>query len=89
MRIMYDSKSATYDQIEHKLNKSQKLIINLILLLLAIGICFAIGEAIIRVLYKDKIVLFPRYHTDAIYGEYQIRRLRPNSVFWHTSILTN
>lgn len=86
MRIMYDSKSATYDQIEHKLNKSQKLIINLILLLLAIGICFAIGEAIIRVLYKDKIVLFPRYHTDAIYGEYQIRRLRPNSVFWHTSM---
>ncbi|MDN3513878.1 MAG: SGNH/GDSL hydrolase family protein [Candidatus Brocadia sp.] len=89
---MSDPKSTPCDQIEntvlqnHKLSKSQKLIINLTLLLFIVGSCFTIGEAIIRVLYKDKIVLFPRYHTDAVYGEYQIRRLRPNSVFWHTSV---
>ena len=89
---MINPKSAPCDQIEnnvpqnHKLTKSQKLIINLTLLLFVIGICFTIGVAVIRILYKDKIVLFPRYHTDTVYGEYQIRRLRPKSVFWHTSM---
>ena len=89
---MINPKSTPCDQIEnkvpqnHKLTKSQKLIINLTLLLFVIGICFTIGEAVIRILYKDKIVLFPRYHTDTVYGEYQIRRLRPKSVFWHTSM---
>ena len=35
---------------------------------------------------KEKIVLFPRYHSDANYGEFTLRRLRPNTTFWHTSI---
>jgi hypothetical protein len=31
------------------------------------------------------MVLFPRYHSKAVYGDYTLRRLRPNTVFWHTS----
>ena len=30
--------------------------------------------------------MFPRYQTSATYGDFKIRKLRPNSVFWHTSI---
>ena len=44
-----------------------------------------LSEWIIRVLYADHTVLFPRYHTDVQYGEYTIRRIRPNSRFQHTS----
>jgi len=53
-----------------------------------IGLLFAVlaGEAGLRVFLKDKIVLFPRYHSEAVYGEFTLRRLRPNTTFWHTSI---
>lgn len=30
--------------------------------------------------------MFPRYHTGAQYGNFNIRRLRPNEKFWHRSI---
>jgi hypothetical protein len=32
------------------------------------------------------MVLYPRYHTSARYGPYELRRLRPHSSFLHTSI---
>ena len=44
-----------------------------------------LGELIVRILYADQTVLFPRYHTDVQYGDYTIRRIRPNSRFQHTS----
>jgi GDSL-like lipase/acylhydrolase family protein len=44
-----------------------------------------LAEGAIRVLYVKQLVLFPRYHTSAHYGEYTIRRLRPNMSFTHTS----
>lgn len=59
---------------------------NLLLLLLALLVAFALGEAAVRALYKERIPLFPRYHTDVRYGPFTIRRVRPNAVFWHTSI---
>lgn len=31
------------------------------------------------------MVLFPRYHTDAVYGDFKIRRVRPEMTFTHTS----
>lgn len=71
---------------DQRFNRLRKLLTNLILLFIVMIVCLFIGEAVTRILYKSKIVLFPRYHTDAVYGEYQIRRLRPNSVFWHTSM---
>jgi hypothetical protein len=39
----------------------------------------------VRAFYKDKTVLFPRYHTDAQYAQFTLRTIRPDSVFWHTS----
>jgi hypothetical protein len=58
------------------------------LLLLSISVLLGLGllEAGTRMLLGDRIVLFPRNHTSAHYGEYTIRRLRPNSHFWHTSL---
>ncbi len=44
-----------------------------------------VAECAVRLLRKDKMVLFPRNNTDAKYGEYKIRRLRPKAKFWHTS----
>ncbi|MDH3658722.1 MAG: GDSL-type esterase/lipase family protein [Alphaproteobacteria bacterium] len=31
------------------------------------------------------VVVFPRYHAVADYGDYTLRRTRPNTEFWHTS----
>ncbi len=44
------------------------------------------GELLVRALYADQTVLFPRYHTDVKYGDFRIRRIRPNSDFRHTSV---
>jgi hypothetical protein len=38
-----------------------------------------------RLLFSDQILLVPRYHTSAHYGEFTLRRLRPNFQFWHTN----
>jgi len=59
---------------------------NLSVLLLSLLIGGLIAEGIVRLFYIDKINLFPRYHTDAKYGDYTVRRLRPDSEFWHTSV---
>ena len=59
---------------------------NLSLLLVALACTFAFGEFVVRFLYKNETVLFPRYHTDYRYGRYTIRGIRPNAEFWHTSI---
>lgn len=59
---------------------------NLLLSLLALAAAFALGEAAVRALYKERIPLFPRFHTDVRYGPFTIRRVQPNTEFWHTSI---
>ena len=53
--------------------------------LMAIGVSLGAGELMARMFLKDQIVLFPRYHAAADYGEYRLRRLRPDTEFWHTS----
>ena len=63
----------------------KNLFINISILILAFVIIFIIAEFVIRLLYKDETVLFPRYHTDAQYGQFTLRKIRPNSEFWHTS----
>ena len=45
-----------------------------------------LAELSVRWMYKSRIVLYPRYHTDAFYNEYHIRRLRPNTSFWLRSV---
>lgn len=59
--------------------------VNLGLLACALALGGLLSELLIRFTIKDRIVLFPRYHTAAHYGEYTLRRLRPSSTFWHTS----
>jgi hypothetical protein len=43
-------------------------------------------ELAARITMGDKIVLFPRNHAPATYGEFTIRRMIPNIEFWHQSI---
>jgi hypothetical protein len=54
--------------------------------LVAFAICFGIGEVAIRLLFRESIVLFPRFHTAAQYGPFELRRLQPDASFWHTSV---
>jgi len=55
--------------------------------LFTISLIFSLimAEVAVRVINKET-VLFPRYHTSAQYGEFTLRKLRPNMIFWHTSI---
>jgi hypothetical protein len=57
-----------------------------VLVLLSMLFALLLGEAAVRVLYKDKTAMFPRYHTDYHYGPYTLRGIRPNSKFRHTSV---
>jgi hypothetical protein len=57
---------------------------NLLVLCLTIAFCLALAEIAVRVL-RPNMVLIPRFHAEASYGDYKLRRLRPNSVFWHTT----
>ena len=56
-------------------------------IMLGVASLFALGlaEVATRFLWRKEAILFPRYHTDATYGSYRIRRLRPNTTFHHTS----
>jgi hypothetical protein len=57
-------------------------------ILLLMGSCiiaFLLGEITVYFLYKEKIVLFPRYVTDAQYNDFQIRRNLPDHSYKHTS----
>jgi len=64
----------------------KQLLGNLLLALFVFACAFAVAEFAVRLLYKNKTVLFPRYHTDYRYGNYTIRGIRPNVEFWHTSV---
>jgi len=59
---------------------------NLALSFAAVIVALVIGEVLLRFFYKEDILIFPRYITDVQYGEFRIRRLRPNTVFWQTSV---
>jgi len=59
---------------------------NLTLLLGTLFTLFFVGEVGVRLFMADSITLFPRYHTNVTYNDFTIRRLRPDTTFWHTSI---
>jgi len=61
-------------------------LVNLAIVACTTLIVFGIAELIVRSLYFETTNLFPRYHTDATYGDFTLRRIRPNAVFWHTSV---
>ena len=56
------------------------------LLVASIAASCLLGEFVLRSFMKDRIVLFPRYQTSATYGEFTLRRFRPNATFKHTSV---
>ena len=58
--------------------------LNLALVAVVSLVCLGLCEIGTRLLFGDQILLIPRYHTSAHYGEFTIRRLRPNFRFWHT-----
>jgi hypothetical protein len=43
-------------------------------------------EGAFRIILGHAIVLFPRNHAEAHYGSYVLRRMTPNTTFWHTSV---
>src|SRR5262249_44314753 len=59
---------------------------NSVLLLGSILFSLLVAEVATRLILGDVIVLYPRYFTAADYDGVTLRRLIPNSVFWHTSI---
>jgi hypothetical protein len=65
---------------------AKRIVGNLTLAFVALACALAFGEFVVRILYKNETVLFPRYHTDYRYGRYTIRGIRPNADFWHTSV---
>jgi len=59
---------------------------NLLLLVISVSITLLMCEFTIRILYKDQINLFPRYHTDVQYGDFHIRRIISDLEFTHRNI---
>ena len=80
-----DSGKAAPDEQRHG-SRLREWSRRLLLMLAAFVIAAGVGEAAVRWIYGNRMVRFPRYHSKAIYGDYTLRRLRPNTVFWHTSI---
>lgn len=64
---------------------ARSVLVNLLVVGLASALALALAEFVVRALYKQQTVLFPRYHTDYRYGQYTLRGIRPDSDFWHTS----
>jgi len=60
--------------------------VRIVAALIALALAFCVAEVLTRLLAREKTILFPRYHTGASYGPYQLRRLRPKTTFRHTSI---
>src|SRR5262245_39965519 len=59
---------------------------NIGLMLAATLVALLLAELAFRLLLGYSIVLFPRNHAAAQYGPYTLRRMTPNTVFWHQSI---
>ena len=68
------------------ISKSAKIAITQnILLICIVSVLYGIFAEIGTRIFWNDFYLFPRYHADADYGEFKIRRLRPSTEFWHTS----
>ncbi len=57
-----------------------------VIALVSVFVALLAGEALVRALYKERTVMYPRYHTDYRYGDYTLRGIRPHAEFWHTSV---
>ena len=59
---------------------------NLALVVVSILCTCLLGELLLRLTVADSIVLFPRFHAAAQYGDYTLRRTQPDTRFTHTSV---
>lgn len=57
-----------------------------LLFVASIIVAYLIGELIVYLRYRDRIVIFPRYVSDVRYGDYRIRRNVPNARYRHKSV---
>jgi hypothetical protein len=64
----------------------RRFLIPTLVIIASTAIALLCAEGIVRAVYRSRVVLFPRYHSGAHYGDYHIRRLRPRTTFWHRSI---
>ena len=46
---------------------------SLLTLLVTLVVVYLVGEALVFMLYRDRIAIFPRYVTDVHYGDFHIR----------------
>ena len=67
-------------------NSPKNLIKNILLLISSIALCLFFGELIVKILHKDKPLRYPRFVTEAAYGDFKIRRQVPNATYYHKSI---
>jgi hypothetical protein len=70
--------------VQYGHSRVRRALAPLALLTTAVAISLGVGEILARVVFVNT-VLFPRYHSAVQYGEYTLRRMRPNMTFWHTS----
>lgn len=72
--------------LDYMMKNKTTLLKRILLVISSLVISLLVAEGIIRQFFGDRIVLFPRFHDTASYGKYTIRRLRPNTTFWHRSV---
>lgn len=66
--------------------KLKNITINLLIVFLSFLALLFFCELILRLFFVNNVNLFPRYHSEVEYEPYKIRRLRPNTEFYHTSV---
>jgi lysophospholipase L1-like esterase len=64
----------------------KKTLANVGVMAMGLVLALVLGEVLVRAVFADSNVLFPRYHTDYRYGKYTLRGVRPSAVFRHTSV---
>ena len=57
-----------------------------LLLITSLCVSLLIAEWATRSLFGDRILLYPRFHEEVVYGDYTIRRLNPDTTFRHRSV---
>jgi hypothetical protein len=66
--------------------KYSRWLVNVSVALVSTLLSLVIAEVATRLILGNSIILFPRYFTAAHYDGVTLRRLVPNSTFWHTSV---
>jgi hypothetical protein len=62
------------------------ILVNLAVLTISLVVVLGLMEIVFRIVLREKVVLFPRYHSRVQYGDFVTRRIRPNTTFWHRSV---